>query len=281
MSKSTLSKPFDVLDHGYVLLDGYLGDDESIVRKARITTESRSRVNRPTEALIEYLWGHKHTSPFDFPTICLKVKAPLFVCRQWWRHRTAVCNEGYVETTDTVTYQYNANQEFSGRYAEMPDEFYTPPLEQMVRQAEGNHQMSSGELVEHPEGVALALTNTLKSIHDAYHYLLTSAHLARERARIVLPQAQYTTFYFQQSLRNMLHWLELRREDGAQWEIRQYASAVEVIVQSLFPMTYSVWLDYVNGCNISWPERIELQGLLDGKVVSHRLRAKLFKECVE
>ncbi len=272
---SNLSKPFDVLDHGYVLLDGYLGDDESIVKKARITTESLRKTQRSTEAFLEYLWGHQHTSPFDFPTICLKVKAPLFVCRQWWRHRTAVCNE-VVETTDTLTYQYNANQEYSGRYAPMTDEYYTPPIEQLVKQAEGNHQMSSGELVEYPEGVRISLDVILKSLRDGYEFLL-QAGLARERARIVLPMAQYTTFYFQQSLRNLLHWLALRREDGAQWEIRQYAQAVEVIVQELFPKTYSVWLEHVEGCHVSWKERQELQLLLDGKVVSHRLREKLFK----
>ena len=271
-----------VLNAGYVEVKWIAETDEDIVRHARITTRDIPGMRfRPTNDLIRYLFEHYHTSPFEFPTLCFAVRAPKFVKEQWWRHRTSVVNddgsEAFFESIDNRSRKYHSEQEFSGRYADYGDDFYIPTLDRMNKQHARNFQASSSELIDDPQGALDLILNATGTVADIRRRL-GDLKLARELARIVSPMSQYVVFDLKQDLHNLLWWLQLRRETGAQFEIRAYAEVIEYIVSQTFPYTYEVWRDYAEGTRLTRSEIDELAKLLDGKPVPQKLARKLTKE---
>jgi len=240
-----------VLDKGFVRLVGYTVDlvdtkplgfddhlpqngfivenwhtlDSQIVRAARVSYGAGTKTLRDDEKLIRYLIKHEHWSPFEMVEFKFHVKAPIFVARQWFRHRTASVNE------------------ISGRYSVIEDEFYIP--EKWRLQDTKNRQGSLGELDPLANEYATdAYTEALEYAYKAYEALL-SAGVAREMARMVLPLCTYTQFYWKQDLRNLLHFLKLRLDNHAQWEIRQYAEAILQLIEPLVPVTMRAWREIV------------------------------------
>ncbi|ABU96972.1 thymidylate synthase [Thermus phage P74-26] len=207
-----------IVDHGHTL-------DAQIVRAARVSYGKGTKTVRDDEKLIRYLLKHEHWSPFEMVEFKFHVKAPIFVARQWFRHRTASVNE------------------ISARYSVVEDEFYTPHKWRL--QDTKNKQGSVGELDELTNAHATdAYTEAVAMAFQAYEALL-QAGVAREMARMVLPVSVYTQFYWKQDLRNLLHFLKLRLDDHAQWEIRQYAEAILRLIEPLVPITVQAWKEIV------------------------------------
>lgn len=211
----------EVLDHGFVELVDVMGDDYRILQSARVSTGGEaSKGDKKDKGLIRYLYKNKHLTPFEQVVTTWHAKAPIFVARQWLRTRTASYNE------------------YSGRYSEMISDFYVPDT--FRKQAEKNHQGSEGELDEE-------LNNDLISSYDEiiddvwteYEGLLEEG-VSREQARMLLPVAQYTEFYMTINLRNLFHFLELRLDDHAQWEIRQYAEAMKQMMENREGLKWSM-----------------------------------------
>lgn len=242
-----------VLDKGFVRLVGYMVDlvdtepegfddhyehtgfrvphghtlDAQIVRAARVSYGKGTKSFREDEKLIRYLLTHEHWSPFEMVEFKFHVKAPIFVARQWFRHRTASVNE------------------ISGRYSVIEDEFYLPDSWRL--QDTKNKQGSTGKLDGLTDALVTdAYTEAMEMALEAYKSLLT-AGVAREMARMVLPVSVYTQFYWKQDLRNLLHFLKLRLDPHAQWEIRQYAEAILQLIEPLVPVTVRAWKElYLN-----------------------------------
>jgi thymidylate synthase (FAD) len=218
-----LNKRMLVLDKGYVELLEYMGSDAAIAQAARVSTNSDGKDDR---RLIRYLMRKKHTSPFEMPEIKILIKAPIFVFRQMFRHRTANLNEQ------------------SLRYTESECEFYLPVPERMCLQSKDNRQ-GSGDVLS-MESALICMAN-LADQHVAsrltYENLLRRG-LTRELARNALGVDLYSSAVWKIDLHNLFHFLKLRTDSHAQWEIQQYAIAIENIVKELFPITYEAWVDY-------------------------------------
>lgn len=223
-----------VLDHGFVRLVDVMGDDAAIVEAARTSYQNGTKLKRSDEGLIRYLMRNWHTSPFEMCELKFHVKCPIFVARQWLRHRTASVNE------------------VSGRYSVLPDEFYIPDGEQVLAQSKSNKQGREGELpYETVTGFMFGLTNLSDDAFQFYKEALEE-DVARETARIGLPLNTYTEFYWKIDLHNLLHFLRLRMDHHAQWEIQEYARAIGKMVESRFPVTYRAFLDYrLNSVTVS------------------------------
>jgi thymidylate synthase (FAD) len=222
-----IGKELEVLDHGFVRLVDYMGTDGAIVQAARVSYgKGTKKVSRDRE-LIRYLLGHQHTSPFEMVEFKFHVKLPIFVARQWIRHRTANVNE------------------YSGRYSVMKEEFYQPERDQIRFQSEVNKQGRSDEEVP-----AALMDDFLghhqtsqKQVYEKYNEYI-EAGLARELARINLPLSLYTEWYWKIDLHNLLHFLRLRMDAHAQYEIRQYAEVMARIVKAACPITWEAFEDY-------------------------------------
>ena len=242
--------PIPVLDKGFVRLVEVMGDDRAIVQAARVSYGEGTKSFREDRALIDYLMRHRHTSPFEMVVFKFHVKAPLFVVRQWFRHRTASVNE------------------ISGRYSVLKEEFYEP--EAWRRQAKRNKQGSEGALLDE-EATAL-LKETEARAYAAYQALLEKG-VAREMARMVLPLNLYTEFYWKQDLHNLFHFLKLRLAPEAQWEIRQYAKAIAQMVKAHVPMAWESYEEHVlGGQSLSRTELRALRGLLTPETYEKALR---------
>jgi thymidylate synthase (FAD) len=225
-----IGKEFKVLDHGFVRLVDYMGTDGAIVQAARVSYgKGTKKVSRDRE-LIRYLLGHKHTSPFEMVEFKFHVKLPIFVARQWIRHRTANVNE------------------YSGRYSVMKEEFYRPEPDQVRFQSQVNKQGRSDEEVpaELRDGFLSHLELSQKEAFGKYHEFI-EADLARELARISLPLSLYTEWYWKIDLHNLMHFLRLRMDSHAQWEIQQYANVMAKIVKAACPITWEAFEDYIAG----------------------------------
>jgi thymidylate synthase (FAD) len=206
-----------VLDHGSIELIDWMGDDSDIVKAARISTGASTKTTLEDERLIDYLVEHEHTSPFEMCEIKFKITMPIFIARQWMRHRMASINE------------------FSGRYSEMKDEFYVP--EKFRLQSNLNHQGSDGLLnadLNHLYKDHLVASN--QQTFEQYRKMLDS-NVSREMSRIVLPLSTYTSFFWKIDLHNLLKFLRLRMDPTAQVEIRVYADELWRIVQLWVPST--------------------------------------------
>jgi thymidylate synthase (FAD) len=233
-----LDKQFDVLDHGFVRLIDYMGSDAAIVQAARVSYGAGTKKVSEDRGLIRYLMRNRHTSPLEMVEFKFHVKLPIFVARQWIRHRTANVNE------------------YSGRYSVMKDEFYLPEQENIRFQSTVNKQGRSTEDV--PEELSQRLLDYLrdsqKQAFGAYEGFVAEG-LARELARINLPLSLYTEWYWKIDLHNLLHFLSLRLDQHAQWEIRKYAEVIAEMVQAVCPMAYEAFVDYrLKAVYLSGPE---------------------------
>lgn len=216
-----------VLDHGHVRLVEYMGSDLSIVRNARVSynAEWRTGEDEGKDAkLIQYLWRNRHTSPFEAVQFTFDIKCPIFVARQWHRHRTWAYNE------------------VSARYAELPEEFYVPALEQITTQSKDNKQMRTTEQHGAAAEIAGILALQCEQSFKCYRSLL-KVGCPRELARGVLPLNTYTHFFATVDLRNLFHFLELRLHEHAQYEIRVYAQALLELVRHVVPVAAGAFLD--------------------------------------
>lgn len=223
-----LGKEYRCLDYGFVRLIDYMGSDESIVHAARVSYGKGTKKVLEDRGLIRYLMRHQHTTPFEMVEFKFHCKLPIFVARQWIRHRTASVNE------------------YSLRYSEAPNEFYIPEPDAIRLQSKTNRQGRSDQSV-HPElqdKVLEILKRHTQLLWDDYQELEQS-EIARELARINLPVSLYTEWYWKIDLHNLLHFLELRLDPTAQYEIRVYAQAIAEIVKIGLPLTWEAFEDYI------------------------------------
>ncbi len=238
---------FPVLDHGFVSLVDYMGSDEDVERAARVSYGYGTRKVSQTRGLVRYLRRHAHTTPSEMVELKFHCAMPIFVARQFVRHRTANINE------------------YSGRYSLMPLLFYQPEAKQFALQSRVNNQ--GREASPAPEtlyGEAIHRWAELRdSAADTYSWLV-GEEIARELARIDLPLSTYTQWYWKIDLHNLLHFLKLRVDPHAQWEIQEYGRVMAGMLQRVAPLSYEAWLDYdVLGGRMSAGELEVLRGLLD------------------
>ncbi len=226
-AEALLDQEFPVLDKGFVRLVDYMGSDERIVAAARVSYGKGSKTLREDEVLIHYLMRHEHTSPFEQVVLTFHVKLPIFVARQWIRHRTARVNE------------------ISGRYSVMKDDFYVPARETLRTQSTVNKQGRAEEPVA-PEAAGRIVSEFEAGQREAYsrYESMLGQDLAREVARVGLPLSLYTEWYWQIDLHNLLHFLKLRLDAHAQWEIQQYAQVMAQITKTVAPMAYAAFERY-------------------------------------
>lgn len=217
----------DVLDHGFVRLVESMGSDLSVVRAARVSYDAAWRAGEDDGSdakLIRYLWKNKHTSPFEAVEFQFEVKAPIFVLRQWHRHRT---------------WSYN---ELSARYRELPEEFYVPAPEQIGVQSTSNKQMRV-EGGQPNRWAADRIKTACEAAFGAYRELLADG-VPRELARSVLPVSTYSHMFAKVDLRNLLGFLSLRDHSHAQYEIRVYAEAMRELASRVAPVCMQVAQDH-------------------------------------
>jgi thymidylate synthase (FAD) len=228
-----------VLDHGFVALVDYMGTDACIERAARVSYGYGTRKANLTRGLLRYLRRHMHTTPSEMVEFKFHCCMPMFVARQWIRHRAANVNE------------------YSGRYSLMPMLFYTPGADQLQTQSRQNNQGRSGNavtLAKYQEAVR-RWNEIRERSRDAYEWM-TSEEIARELARIDLPLSTYTQWYWKIDLHNLLHFLKLRVDSHAQWEIQEFGRVMAGMLKRVAPVSYEAWIDYdVCGARVS---RMEL-----------------------
>ncbi len=226
-AEAIIDKEFPVLDHGFVRLVDYLGGDSRIVAAARVSHGMGTKTPKEDNALIRYLMRNMHTSPFEQVILTFHAKLPIFVARQWVRHRTARINE------------------FSGRYSVMTDEFYMPKPEDIRRQSTTNKQGRADETVSSElQGKVLdILKRGQAAAYESYEELLHE-DIARELARINLTLSAYTQWYWQIDLHNLFHFIKLRMDKHAQYEIRQYAGVLAKMAKAVAPVAYEAFEEY-------------------------------------
>jgi len=243
---SLLGKRIDCLDKGFVRLIDVMGDDASIVQAARVSYGSGTKKVHEDRGLIRYLLRHAHTTPFEMVEFKFHVKLPIFVARQWIRHRTANVNE------------------YSGRYSEMKDEFYTPSVQDIRPQSVSNKQGRSDETL--PDGMAEQAAIAFKQGQDdayAQYQDFLEQGIAREIARINLPVSNYTEWYWKIDLHNLFHFLRLRIDAHAQYEIRVFAEAIAELVKPFVPHAWEAFEDYIlNAHRMTAPEMKVMKHLL-------------------
>ncbi len=227
-----------VLDHGLVRVIDYMGDDDAIVQAARVSYGAGTKKAQDDNSLIRYLMRHWHSTPFEMCEIKFHVKLPVFVARQWIRHRTANVNE------------------YSARYSILDKEFYIPDPENLAAQSKVNNQGRGAVLeAEEAQKVLEILRNDSDRSYTNYEHLLSSDNkpgLARELARMNLPTNIYTQWYWKTDLHNLFNFLRLRADKHAQYEIRVYAEIISDIVQKWVPKAYQAFLDYqMNSIHLS------------------------------
>jgi thymidylate synthase (FAD) len=233
-----LFQPLPVLDHGFIRVIDYMGDDAAIVQAARVSYGRGTRKVSEDQGLINYLMRHRHTTPFEMCEIKYHVKLPIFVARQWIRHRTANVNE------------------YSARYSILDNEFYVPAPEHLAAQAKTNRQ-GRGEVFDPVAArrVLDLLRSDAERAYAGYAELLnedgsgapidtTRPGLSRELARINLSLGFYTQWYWKTDLHNLMHFLSLRADPHAQYEIRAYAEAMLGTLERWLPMTHAAFLEY-------------------------------------
>lgn len=226
--EALLRKEIPVLDHGFIRVVDYLGTDSSIVQSARVSYGTGTKQVSQDRGLINYLMRHRHTSPFEMCEIKFHLKMPIFVARQWIRHRTANVNE------------------YSARYSILNKEYYLPEPQHIAQQSQSNKQ--GRELVGLNPQQSAEVLETLQSdaerCHQNYTLLLEKAGLARELARMDLTLNYYTEMYWKIDLHNLLHFLSLRIDPTAQYEIRIYAEKILQIVKDWVPLTYDAFCEH-------------------------------------
>lgn len=229
-AEALLDQEFPVLDHGFVRLVDYLGGDQRIVQAARVSYGAGTRTVREDAGLIDYLLRNRHTSPFEQVVLTFHTKMPIFVARQWVRHRTARLNE------------------ISGRYSIMKDEFYLPDPTVVGPQAKNNKQGRSveGFNTAQRDAIRSSFADGQRAAFGAYQDLI-ERNVARELARINLPLSTYTEWYWQIDLHNLFHFLALRLDPHAQYEIRAYAEVMLRIVRAVCPLATTSFEEHLVG----------------------------------
>ena len=237
---------FPVLDHGFVSLVDYMGSDEDVERAARVSYGYGTRKRSATRGLIRYLRRHRHTTPSEMVEFKFHCAMPMFVARQWIRHRTASVNE------------------YSGRYSLMPLLYYRPQGDHFALQSESNRQGRDEVASRAVWEQAVARWDQLRAEASGTYEWLLEQDVARELARIDLPLSTYTQWYWKIDLHNLLHFLSLRADPHAQWEIQEYARVMAGMVKRVAPMSFEAWQDYdLGGTPFSRGEREALARLLE------------------
>jgi thymidylate synthase (FAD) len=261
--EAVLYKPIEVLDHGFIRVIDYMGDDSSIVQSARVSYGKGTKKISNDKGLIKYLMRHRHSTPFEMCEIKFHIKLPIFIARQWIRHRTANVNE------------------YSARYSILDKEFYIPSAENLAAQSAINNQGRGDALTDdEASNVIQILKKDAEQTYSNYETLLNESSegniidesksgIARELARMNLTLNTYTQWYWKIDLNNLLHFLALRADDHAQYEIRVYADAMLDIVKKWVPLTYEAFEDYrIGGTELSAKEVNLIRKLLKGEKVS-------------
>lgn len=258
--EALLFEPLAVLDHGFVRVIDYMGDDAAIVQAARVSYGRGTTRKNNDRGLIRYLVRHRHTTPLEMCEIKLHVKLPIFVARQWIRHRTANVNE------------------YSARYSILQREFYLPNPDQLAEQSRSNRQgrqtvLSTAEAQE----VLSLFAQDAERCYQHYEELLNEdedgqprnpqkAQLCRELARMNLTLNFYTEWYWKVDLHNLLHFLSLRIDPHAQYEIRVYAQVIAELVKKWVPLAWEAFDDYrLASVSLSKQERLAVKALLRGE----------------
>jgi thymidylate synthase (FAD) len=250
-----LYRAHPVLDHGFIRVIDYMGDDSAIVQAARVSYGAGTKHVQNDEGLIRYLMRHWHSTPFEMCEIKLHVKLPVFVARQWIRHRTANVNE------------------YSARYSILDREFYIPAPEHLAAQSTVNNQ-GRGEVLTGEEAARVLeiLKSDANRAYDHYEAMLSQdgqQGLARELARMNLPANIYTQWYWKVDLHNLFHFLRLRADPHAQYEIRVYAEAIAACVKDWVPLAYGAFEDYrMGGVTLSAKAIAVLKRRLAGETVT-------------
>ncbi|ASQ29649.1 thymidylate synthase (FAD) (plasmid) [Borrelia miyamotoi] len=259
-----LDREYKVLDKGFLRLIDYMGSDERIVNSARVSYRD-SKGKRDSAGLIDYLIRNEHTSPLEQVVFAFHVKAPIFVARQWMRHRTSRINE------------------VSGRYSLMKEEFYVPCKSDIKKQSTFNKQGRSDEDVDVDvaESFLNGLDEVYKNSYQIYNDMIND-DVSRELARITLPLSLYTEWYWQIDLNNLFHFVKLRASGHAQKEIREYANIILNIVELVVPLaTASFRRHILGGVMLSSEEVCEIRKVLDltklnlSDKILNRLKEKL------
>ena len=258
-----LYEAIPILDHGFVRVVDYMGDDSSIVQSARVSYGKGTKKVSTDEGLIKYLMRHWHSTPFEMCEIKYHVKLPIFIARQWIRHRTANVNE------------------YSARYSILDKEFYLPSKEHLAAQSQSNRQ-GRGEVLEGDQAkkVLNLLKQDAEQTYENYETMLNERYdgsvidennvgLARELARMNLTLNTYTQWYWKTDLLNLMNFLRLRADHHAQYEIRTYAEAMLDTLKKWVPITYEAFMDYrVGGTEVSAKGKILIQKLIKGEKIS-------------
>jgi len=258
-----LYKPVSVLDHGFVRTIDYMGDDAAVVQAARVSYGKGTKKVSDDAGLIKYLLRHRHTTPFEMCEIKFHIKVPIFIARQWIRHRTANINE------------------YSARYSVLDREFYIPSMDQLASQSTQNHQ-GRGDVLDGAEANEVLQILKEDSLRNYDHYVemlnedsdgnkidKTRNGLARELARMNLTLNAYTQWYWKIDLHNLLHFLSLRADAHAQYEIRVYADAMLETVKRWVPITYEAFQQYrVGGVNLSEAALTVVKKMLTGDQIA-------------
>ena len=261
--EKVLYEAIPVLDHGFIRVIDYMGDDSSIVQSARVSYGKGTKKVSTDEGLIRYLMRHWHSTPFEMCEIKYHVKLPIFIARQWIRHRTANVNE------------------YSARYSILDKEFYIPAKEQLSAQATNNRQ-GRGDLItgEQADEVLKILKDDAERTYDNYEKMLNErfdgtiidekkSGLARELARMNLTLNSYTQWYWKTDLLNLMNFLFLRADSHAQYEIRVYAEKMLDTVKKWVPITHAAFLDYrVGAAHLSSKGLKIVKSMINGNKVS-------------
>ena len=261
--EAVLYKPIEVLDHGFIRVIDYMGDDSSIVQSARVSYGKGTKKISNDKGLIKYLMRHRHSTPFEMCEIKFHIKLPIFIARQWIRHRTANVNE------------------YSARYSILDKEFYIPSAENLAAQSAINNQGRGDALTDdEASNVIQILKKDAEQTYSNYETLLNESSegniidesksgIARELARMNLTLNTYTQWYWKIDLNNLLHFLALIFDPHAQYEIRVYADVMIDILKKWVPLTYEAFEDYrIGGTELSAKEVNLMRKLLKGEKVS-------------
>jgi thymidylate synthase (FAD) len=262
--EKVLYEAIPVLDHGFIRVIDYMGDDSSIVQSARVSYGKGTKKVSTDEGLIRYLMRHWHSTPFEMCEIKYHVKLPIFIARQWIRHRTANVNE------------------YSARYSILDKEFYIPAKEQLSTQATNNRQ-GRGDLITGPQAdeVLKILKDDAVRTYDNYEKMLNErfdgtvidekkSGLARELARMNLTLNSYTQWYWKTDLLNLMNFLFLRGDSHAQYEIRVYAEKMLDTVKKWVPITHAAFLDYrVGAAHLSSKGLKIVKSMINGNKISY------------
>ena len=261
--ENILFEALPILDHGFIRVIDYMGDDTSIVQAARVSYGKGTKKVNTDAGLIKYLMRHWHSTPFEMCEIKYHIKLPIFIARQWIRHRTANVNE------------------YSARYSILDKEFYLPSKENLAAQSTNNRQ-GRGEVIsgEQAKEVLDLLKGDAERTYDNYETMLNERYdgsiidekksgLARELARMNLTLNTYTQWYWKTDLLNLMNFLRLRADHHAQYEIRAYADVMLDTLKRWVPITYEAFMDYrVGGTEVSSKGKEVIKKLIKGENIS-------------